>query len=143
MNKVKVYVDGGSRGNPGPAAAGVVLGSPLNKSFAKYLGEATNNEAEYSAVVEALKKIKSLVGKKKTKDMHVEVYMDSQLAVKQLNYEYKIQSDNIIPLFIKVHNLRFDFAEVTFKHIPREKNKDADRMVNIELDKQEGKNSLF
>lgn len=143
MNKIEVHVDGGSRGNPGPAAAGIVLGPPLNKHFSKYLGKATNNEAEYTSVIEALKKIKATLGKEKIKDLHVEVYMDSQLAVRQLSYEYKIQSSNIIPLFIKIHNLRVDFGKVTFKHVPREKNKDADKMVNIELDKQGGMDNLF
>lgn len=142
-NKIQVHVDGGARGNPGPAAAGVVIGPPLDKHFSKYLGEKTNNEAEYESVILALQKIKSLLGKNKIKDLHVSVFMDSQLAVRQLSYQYKVESPNIIPLFVKIHNLRLDFGNVEFTHVPREKNKDADKMVNLELDKQEGSDSLF
>ncbi|MEX0869908.1 MAG: ribonuclease HI family protein [Candidatus Spechtbacterales bacterium] len=142
-NKIEVYVDGGARGNPGPAAAGAVIGSPLNKGYSKYLGERTNNEAEYESVILALQKIKALLGKEKIKDLHVEVFMDSQLAVRQLSYQYKVESSNIVPLFMKIHNLRLDFGKIDFTHIPREKNKDADKLVNIELDKQEGTDTLF
>ncbi|MEX2145164.1 MAG: ribonuclease HI family protein [Candidatus Spechtbacterales bacterium] len=139
-NKITVHVDGGARGNPGPAALGVVFAAPLNKEYSSYLGVKTNNEAEYSAVVFALQKLKSLLGKDKTKNTEVQFFMDSELAVKQLSYQYKIESPNIIPLFIKIHNLRLGFDKVAFTHVPREKNKDADRMVNVELDKRMGKN---
>lgn len=141
--KLELYTDGGARGNPGPAAIGVVIGAPLNKNYSKYLGKKTNNEAEYEAVVFALQKTKSLLGKDKIKDLEVRVFMDSELAVKQLSYEYKIESPNIIPLFIKVHNLRLNFKKVNFTHVPREKNKDADKLVNIELDKHTHSGSLF
>lgn len=141
--QIEIHTDGGARGNPGPAALGVVIGVPFNKNYSQYLGKKTNNEAEYEAVVFALSKLKALVGKEKTKKAEVEVYMDSQLAVRQLNYEYKIQSPNIIPLFIKIHNLRLDFSKVNFTHVPREKNKDADKLVNQELDKHTHTDSLF
>lgn len=140
---IKIHTDGGARGNPGPAALGVVIGAPFNKNYSQYLGKKTNNEAEYEGVVFALGKLKALVGKNKTKEAEVEIFMDSELAVKQLNYEYKIQSPNIIPLFIKVHNLRLDFERVHFTHIPREQNKDADKLVNRELDKHTHTDSLF
>ena len=140
---IEIHTDGGARGNPGPAALGVVIAAPFNKNYSQYLGKKTNNEAEYEGVVFALSKLKALVGKEKTKKAEVEVYMDSQLAVRQLNYEYKIQSPNIIPLFIKIHNLRLDFGNVHFTHVPREQNKDADALVNQELDRQTGKGSLF
>ena len=135
MAKIKIHTDGGARNNPGPAALGVVIGLPISKNYSSYLGKKTNNEAEYEAVIFALKKLKALVGKNKTKDLEVEVFMDSQLAVRQLSYEYKIESPNIVPLFIKIHNLRLSYKEVIFTHIPREKNKDADKLVNMELDK--------
>lgn len=143
MKEVIIHTDGGARGNPGPAALGVVIGAPFNKGYSQYLGKATNNEAEYEGVVFALSKLKSLLGKNKTKDVTAEVFMDSELAVNQLNHKYKISSPNIIPLFIKVHNLRLNFASVHFTHIPREKNKDADQLVNIELDKHTHTDSLF
>ena len=140
---IEIHTDGGARGNPGPAAAGVVIGAPFNKNYAKYLGNGTNNEAEYEAVILALEKLKSLVGKTKTKETDVQVFMDSQLAVEQLSGRYKIQSPNIIPRFIKIHNLRVDFKSVSFKHVPRAQNKGADAMVNQELDKHEGTGTLF
>jgi ribonuclease HI len=143
MAKINIYTDGGARGNPGPAALGVVYDDPINKDYSVYLGKKTNNEAEYEAVVFALKKLKALLGKGKTRDLEVEVFMDSELVVKQLNYEYKIESQNIVPLFVKIHNLRLDYGGVYFKHVPRSKNKQADKLVNMELDKQTGNNSLF
>lgn len=142
-SKIVIYTDGGARGNPGPAALGVVLGKPLDKHYSEYLGEKTNNEAEYEAVVFALKKAKALLGKKKAKETEVEIVMDSELAVKQLSDEYKIESDNIVPLFVKIHNLTLDFKNVSFRHVKREKNKEADKLVNEALDKEEGAGSLF
>ncbi len=140
---LEIYTDGGSRGNPGPAACGVVIGVPFNKKYSSYMGEATNNEAEYEAVALALKKITQLAGKEKIKDLDIKIFMDSKLAVEQLSGRYKIKSENIVPLFIKIHNLLINFGEVEFVHILREKNKTADSMVNYELDKQLGKHSLF
>ncbi|MBI4094913.1 MAG: ribonuclease HI family protein [Candidatus Liptonbacteria bacterium] len=129
--KIIIYTDGGSRGNPGPSALGVVIG---DREYAQYLGNMTNNQAEYHAVIFALKKAKQLVGKKKTKEMDVEVRMDSELIVKQLNAEYKIEDPDLQPLFLEVWNLRFDFKKIDFKHVPREQNKIADKLVNQALD---------
>ncbi|MBI3589683.1 MAG: ribonuclease HI family protein [Candidatus Liptonbacteria bacterium] len=131
--KLIIYTDGGARGNPGPAALGVVVGS---KEYSEYLGEMTNNKAEYLALVFALKKAKALLGGKKAGEAEVEVRMDSELIVKQLNGEYKIKEPDLQPLFVEVWNLRLDFKKVEFKHIPREQNKRADRLVNRELDKR-------
>lgn len=129
--KIVVYTDGGSRGNPGPAAIGVVIN---DKEYGEYLGEKTNNQAEYEAVIFALKKTKQLIGKAKAKESEIEIRMDSELVVKQLNGEYKILEENLQPLFIKVWNLKFDFKKVEFRHVPREENKGADRLVNKVLD---------
>ena len=131
--KINIYTDGGSRNNPGPAAAGAFIES-FDKEYEKYLGVATNNEAEYAAVVLGLSKLKQLVGKNKTKQTSVVVYMDSQLAVQQLNREYKLKSEKIIPLFVQVHNLCVEYQSVEFVYIPREKNKKADAIVNRCLD---------
>ncbi len=133
--KVLVYTDGGSRGNPGPSASGVVIGKPFNKKYSEYLGEKTNNEAEYEAVILALKKIKQLAGKDKIKNISITIFMDSKLAVMQLSGKYKITSENIIPLFIKIHNLKTEFLSIEYYHIFREKNKEADAMVNQELNR--------
>src|SRR3989338_11453473 len=135
MAKIQIHTDGGARDNPGPSALGLVFGPPISKGYSQYLGKKTNNEAEYEAVIFALKKLKALVGKEKTKVLEVEIFMDSQLAVRQLSYEYKIESPNIVPLFVKIHNLRLEYKKVNFTHVPREKNKDADKLVNMELDR--------
>lgn len=143
--KTTIYTDGGARNNPGPAAIGVVIqkqGQTLKK-YGEFIGEATNNEAEYQAIVFALKKAKLLFGKKKTKEMEIEICSDSELIVKQLNHEYKIKETNLQPLFIKVWNLTLDFKQVNFKHITREKNKEADRLVNQALDAEEKTQTLL
>lgn len=137
MKKIIIYTDGGSRGNPGPAAIGVVFcnekSQPIKK-YSEYLGDKfTNNEAEYQAVIFALKKFKASFGKKLAKNSEVEIRSDSEFLVKQLNSQYKILDSKIQPLFLEVWNLRFDFKRVKFKSISREKNKEADRLVNEAL----------
>ncbi|OGF51818.1 hypothetical protein A3I27_00420 [Candidatus Giovannonibacteria bacterium RIFCSPLOWO2_02_FULL_43_11b] len=135
--KLIVYTDGGARGNPGPAALGVVIQDAkgnIIKKFGERLGIKTNNEAEYSAIIAALRKIKALYGKEKTKKMLIDMRMDSELAEKQLNGIYKIEEERLFPLFIKVWNLKMDFGKITFSHIPRAQNKNADQMVNEALD---------
>lgn len=136
MEKIVMYTDGGSRNNPGPAAIGVYLES-LHKQFGHYIGNRTNNEAEYEAVIFGLKKIKQLVGKDKTKNIEVECFLDSELVERQLNHIYKIKEENIQKLFIEVWNMMLDFGKVSFYHIPREKNKVADKLVNEALDNEE------
>lgn len=130
-DRLVIYTDGGARGNPGPAALGVVVG---DKEYSEYLGEITNNKAEYLALIFALKKAKALLGSKKAGEAELEVRMDSELIVRQLNGIYKIKEPDLQPLFIEVWNLRLDFKKVEFKHIPREQNKRADKLVNRELD---------
>lgn len=126
-----IYTDGGARGNPGPAAIGAVVG---DKQYGETIGRATNNIAEYRAVIFALKKARQLIGKEKAADTKAEVRSDSELLVNQLNGEYKIKEEDFFPLFIEIWNLKQDFKTVIFKHIPREQNKIADRMVNEALD---------
>jgi ribonuclease HI len=135
--KIIVYTDGGARGNPGPAAAGVVIcdgKEKIIKKYSKSIGISTNNEAEYQAVIFALQKIKQLFGKEKTGEMGIEIRMDSELVARQLNGKYKIEEERLFPLFIKVWNLKIDFGSISFVEIPREKNREADRLVNEELD---------
>jgi ribonuclease HI len=137
--KLIVYTDGGARGNPGPAAAGVVLcsnvGAPLKK-YSEYLGQATNNIAEYSAIILALKKIKALYDKDKIKKMEIEIRSDSELAIKQLNHQYKIENKELQPLFLKIWNMMIDFGVIKFVHISRKENEESDRLVNECLDNQ-------
>ncbi len=140
MNKEKiiVYADGGSRGNPGPAAVGMVICNDKGQKIKEYnqvLEDiSTNNEAEYEAVILGLKKLKQLFGKDKTKNLAVEFRVDSELIASQLSGEYKINEERMQLLFMKVWNLKFDFGRMTFKSIPREQNKRADELVNRALD---------
>ena len=140
-NKIIIHTDGGSRGNPGPAAIGAVIEGDLTgkKEFGEYIGETTNNEAEYRAVIFALKKTKSLLGSDKSKDSSLEFFLDSELVVKQLNKEYKLKDKNIQNFFIEIWNLTFDFGGVSFRYVPREENTEADRVVNQVLDREGNK----
>ena len=140
-NLITIYCDGGSRGNPGPAAIGVVIEQGAGiKEYSKYIGETTNNEAEYQAVIFGLKKLKHLIGGEKAEKAKVEIKMDSELVVNQLSGVYKIKEKTLIPFFIEIWNLKIDFGDIKFTHILREENKKADLLVNRELDSQ---NSLF
>ncbi|MDD5731991.1 MAG: ribonuclease HI family protein [Patescibacteria group bacterium] len=124
-----LFTDGGARGNPGSAAVGIVLkkGDDVVLQRAKYLGEATNNQAEYQALIlgltEALEHTKEL-----------KCFLDSELVVKQLNGEYRVKDEKLKPLFEKVRGLEESFEKISFHHISREKNKLADLLLNQELD---------
>ena len=139
---IKLYTDGGSRGNPGPGGIGIHIES-LNKKYAEFIGAVTNNEAEYQALIFALEKVKSLLGKTKAKQAELQCFSDSELMVKQLNHEYKIKEERIQQYFIKIWNLMLDFSRVEFTHIPREKNKVADELANEAMDKQKNQASLI
>ena len=134
-DKLKIYTDGGARGNPGPAAFGVVIfdedGKKLGE-YSKYIGETTNNQAEYQGVHFAMEKAKEFGAD------HVEIYSDSELIVNQLNQKYKVKNHGLGVWFLKIWNLKQEFKKVSFIHILREKNKEADRMVNKELDGRAG-----
>ncbi|MFH1036955.1 MAG: ribonuclease HI family protein [Patescibacteria group bacterium] len=137
MKKVIIYTDGGSRGNPGSSAIGTVFCNEKDEAFKKYseaIGEGTNNESEYQAVIFALKKFKALFGKKLTGSTEILLKSDSELLVKQLEGEYKILDQKIGKLFLEIWNLKLDFKKVKFTLIPRERNKEADRLVNEALD---------
>jgi len=147
MKKIIIYTDGGSRGNPGLAAIGGVFYNEKGdkiKDFSEFLGNnLTNNEAEYQAVIFALKKFKSLFGKELAKNTEIELRSDSELLVRQMNGEYKILEPKIQSLFLELWNLRMDFKKVKFKLISREKNKEADRLVNIALNLKERNQKLI
>jgi len=138
MKKIIIYTDGGSRGNPGPAGIGVVFCNEKGeeiKRYSEFLGtKLTNNEAEYGAVIFALKKFKALFSNQLAKNSEIVIRSDSELLVKQLNGDYKILEEKIQQLFLEVWNLRLDFKKIKFKLIPREKNKEADRLANEALD---------
>lgn len=141
-NKIIIYTDGGSRGNPGQAGIGVWI-ETLNKKYGECIGIATNNVAEYSALIFGLKKIKQLLGNDKTKSYEIECYLDSELVVKQLNHEYRLKEEYIQKNFIEIWNLMLDFKSVKFFHICREKNEIADALVNQALDALAKKQSLI
>ena len=136
--KVIVYVDGGSRGNPGPSAVGVVVLNETGQKIKEYAHKleeiSTNNEAEYEAVIFSLKKLRQLFGKEKTMKLDVEFKLDSELIASQLGGKYKIIEERMQMLFMKVWNLKFGFDKISFKSIPREENKRADELVNQALD---------
>lgn len=137
MKHIIAYTDGGARGNPGPAGIGVYItddkGSVV-KEVNEFIGNSTNNFAEYQAVAKALQTLKALYGKK-TKEMAFELRMDSELVKKQLNGEYQIKEPGLVPLFIEIHNIRVSsFPHLTLTHVRREKNKEADRLVNEAID---------
>lgn len=139
MIKLITYTDGGSRGNPGPSAVGVVIKNDKNEivlKASKYIGETTNNVAEYEALILALQKAKGIFKTQKIKKGDLECYLDSELVVRHLNHEYKIKDEGLQLLFIKVWNLMLEYNSVKFIHISREKNKLADELVNRELDGQ-------
>lgn len=132
MEKYTLYTDGGSRGNPGPSAAGIVLCNSkeeIVKKGGKYLGIGTNNEAEYQALILGLRTaIKEGVG-------YLVCILDSELIVKQLKGLYKVKSENLQKFFANIKTLEKNFAFIEYKHVNREKNKEADAMVNMALDK--------
>jgi len=129
-NEFKLFIDGASRGNPGPAAYGFVIyhkGEKI-KEQSGFLGEATNNVAEYSALLEGLKSLKNMKAEK------VVVYSDSQLVVRQIKGEYKVRDSKLKPLYKMCLDLLKEFTFVNILHIEREKNKEADRLANKVLD---------
>lgn len=143
MEKFVIHTDGGSRGNPGIAGAGCVISDSRGKVLkeaSKFLGEMTNNEAEYQGVILGLKELKKIIGKEKTKKVEVEVVMDSELVVRQLSGIYQIKEEKLFLPFITIWNMRVsEFPNLTFKSVPREKNKDADRLANVAMDSSEQK----
>jgi len=145
--QVTIYSDGGARGNPGPAGIGAIIKyEKKEEKISKYIGEATNNQAEYRAVIEALKWVKnhyppnqfkptSDVGLKGSEDLEIECFLDSELIVEQLNQRYKLKNEGLKPLFWQVRDLIIALGgKVTFKYIPRQQNKEADRLVNKAID---------
>jgi ribonuclease HI len=130
--KFIIYTDGGARGNPGPAGIGVVIYDEQKQvidKLSEYLGVATNNQAEYKAVVAAFKKAKELGA------TELDFYLDSELVVKQLKREYKVKNKDLAPLFLEIHNLSLSFKKISYTHIPRELNKVADALANEAMDR--------
>lgn len=131
VDTITIYTDGGSRGNPGPAAGAFIISDQAGKQIcahAKFLPDATNNIAEYTALVIALQKAVSLGAKK------IKIFSDSELMVKQINGDYKVKNENLRELFGQCLDLLAGVPDWQIKHIRREKNKLADKLVNRAID---------
>lgn len=130
-SEVNMFTDGGARGNPGPAAIGVVIKDSKHKTIhniGKYIGATTNNNAEYLALVEGLTFLKDL------KCSQVDCFLDSELVVKQLNGLYKVKNAAIKFHWKMIKDLEKHFEKITYHHVNREKNWEADKLVNQVLD---------
>lgn len=137
LKTLNIYTDGGSRGNPGESALGVSIQDENGKildEIGKTLGIATNNVAEYSAIIEGWKWL--LTNKEKLSGLSkVNFFMDSNLASSQLNGIYKIKNPNLRELLFTIRQFESEWrTPVTYSHIPRERNKKADKLVNMALD---------
>lgn len=132
--KFIIYTDGASRGNPGPASYGFTISDETNKLFykeSKYIGITTNNIAEYTGVLNALKCIKGKYAKQK---LEIELYADSKLVVEQLSGRYKVKSIHLKPIIEQIKILSLELGRVRYYHIPRSKNSEADKLANLALD---------
>ena len=128
---LNIFCDGGARGNPGPAAYGFVAknGPHIIAKNGGYLGIATNNVAEYTAIIKALNYLA-----RDFKGQDLEIFLDSKLAASQLAGLYKVKNAKIRELIMQIRQLEPKFGQIRYTHIPREKNKEADRLVNLALD---------
>ena len=136
---ITIYTDGGSRGNPGKAATGFVISGleePITSG--QYLGETTNNVAEYTAILQALTETYHRLNQQNADPAQVTIhlYLDSQLAQRQITRQYKIKNPTLKTLVQQIWNIQEQFAEVAYIHVKRHLNKKADAMVNHILDKQ-------
>ena len=125
MNRLEIYIDGASKGNPGPSGIGIIIikDGCVIREIGRYIGPATNNIAEYTALVCALQEGLAL------KADTLRIKSDSELLCRQLNKVYKVKSANIIGLYTQALNLLSGFKEVSIKHIPREENAFADKLA--------------
>ena len=131
--KLKTFTDGGARGNPGPAAIGILICDQEGEilvEHAEAIGEATNNVAEYKALIEGMRRAKELQAEE------LECYLDSELVVKQLRGEYKLKNYNMQKLFDQVRKIEQGFQHVSYTHLRREEDgmRRADQLVNLALD---------
>ncbi len=126
-----IFTDGGARGNPGPAAIGVVINGDR---YGEYIGETTNNVAEYKAVIFALKKVAETVGAGNGKNAKLVIHTDSELIARQLTGTYKVKQEHLQLLHAEATSLIKKFGSVECVIIRREKNTIADDMVNATLD---------
>lgn len=139
IEKVKMFADGGSRGNPGPSASGFVIknmNDEVIESWNKYLGITTNNQAEYHALVAGLEWCRQ------HNVREVFVHLDSLLAINQMKGIYKVKNRDLWTLYEAAKKIQSSFETITFTHVPRELNKEADAEVNKALDAVKGQDAL-
>lgn len=133
-----IQADGGARGNPGPAGSGAVVkdaeGSVVLE-VSEFLGHATNNIAEYTAIIRALEGLLAKLGTEAAKQATVTIEMDSKLVVEQMEGRWKVKHPNMKPLAAKAAVLALSFGRVSYAHIPREKNTEADALANAAMDR--------
>lgn len=140
MEKIIIHTDGGARGNPGPAGIGATISDAkgnLLASISKYIGEQTNNYAEYEALVVALAAAREMFGNK-LREMQITVYMDSELVVRQLSGAYRVKEPALKEQFARVGQLAGALPHISYNHVPRAKNAHADELVNNAIDKAQG-----
>lgn len=131
-----IYTDGAARGNPGPAGAGIViLADRQVYHYKKYFGKTTNNQAEYQALILALGKARELISQHHLVIDKIICYSDSELLIKQLRREYKVKNKTLVSLFVKICNMSQDLPRIQYRHIKRERNKEADRLANEAIEK--------
>ncbi len=133
-----IHADGGARGNPGPAGAGAVVRDELGNivaSVSAFLGHRTNNFAEYEAVIRAFGELSALIPSSKRAGVEVTVKMDSELVVKQMRGEYKVKHPVLKEQYARLVQELGAFGTVTFTHVPRAQNKDADALANAAMDR--------
>jgi ribonuclease HI len=131
--EIKLFTDGAARGNPGPAGAGIYITDADDQVLVEkaiYLGEATNNVAEYQALLLGLELVLQL------SPQRLLIQMDSELIVRQLSGRYRVKSPHLIPLYDRVRTLLASFKIARVVHIPREKNREADRLSNQAIDRR-------
>lgn len=132
-----IHADGGARGNPGPAGAGAMIRDEHGNAVAsvsQFLGNRTNNFAEYEAVILAFETLMKLIPKAKVESTTIEVKMDSELVVKQMNKEYKVRHPVLKEQYARLAQVASAFRSVSFTHVPREQNSDADALANEAMD---------
>lgn len=138
-----VNTDGGARGNPGPAGIGFVItknGETIKEGKA-YLGETTNNQAEYQALIKALGELATIIPESERVDVSIEVRMDSELAIKQIKGEYKVKDAGLKIQHAKVKELKAQFPHISFVHVLRADNARADELANEAMDDEESAKS--
>lgn len=131
MKVLRIFTDGAARGNPGPAGLGVVIEDDQGmrlRGLCRYIGTATNNQAEYLALIEGLR------AASEWKPDRLDVYLDSQLVAEQMTGRYRVKNGSLAALHRQAQELLSNFPDVTIAHVPREKNKGADALANRAID---------